>query len=52
MMVRSKAKEDKQGNTKKMQLEDRAWMRQQRTLWKEEVFLFDVITVKMPATSL
>jgi len=45
------SKEDNQGNTKKRQKEDRAWMRQQRTLWKEEVFLFDVITVKMPATS-
>lgn len=45
------SKEDKQGNTKKRQKEDRAWMRQQRTLWKEEVFLFDAITVKMPATS-
>lgn len=30
------SKEDKQGNTKKRQKEDRAWMRQQRTLWKEE----------------
>lgn len=30
------SKEDKQGNIKKRQKEDRAWMRQQRTLWKEE----------------
>lgn len=49
MPVHIKAKKTSREILRKRQKEDRAWMRQQRTLW-EEVFLFDVITVKMPAT--